>query len=890
MSAEWSVAGLLRSLAQRGQHPAVVRFGAAGQTVWSCAALAEQAVTLAHGLREAGLGRAQPIALWAPNGAEWIVAALGVMAAGGVLVAIDDLSDNAQLAAALEVSGARRIFATSRHLAAAGDLLRARAVATIQLDAPSGGGTARPGWPAPRGGTAAALPIPAADDPAVLGWTSGTTGTPKGFLLTYRNIGSNVEALCGLAAIGSQDRLLLPLPLHHAYPFVVGMLTPLTVGAPIVLPAGVTGPLILQALRDGAVTAVLGVPRLYEAMLAAIGGRVASHGSAVRATWRLLLRLAAWTQRRTGLRPGRLWFAPVRRGMAPRLRYLICGGARLDVGTETTLEALGWTVLVGYGLAETASLFTGNPPRERRRGSAGRPLAGGEIRIAAPDADGSGEIELRGPAITAGYLNNPEANQASFTPDGWFRTGDVGFVDRDGFLYVTGRSKEILVLGGGKKINPEGLERIYGAAPQIGEIAVLEDQGALVALVCPDLARVRKMGTVNVRDAIRVVLAEAARELPAYQRLAGFALTEQPLPRTRLGKYRRFLLPALYRAALGGGPRRAAQPLGPDDQALLRDPAASAAWALLHERYPDQALDFDVTFGLELNLDSFGWMGLAVALQERCGVVLNEADIAGIDTIRDLLRRCAALAAAGGAAAETPAEATGVDPFLAPTGALLTLLGVTLYAINWVAMRALFGLRVSGRAALPAHGAFVIAPNHLSYLDPLVIAAALPLSCLRRVYWAGTVTLLFSTRLRRLVSRAAHIFPVDERRPDAAIVAGIAVLQSGHAVVWFPEGWRSPDGRLQRFLPGIGRILLRAGVPAIPTSIGGTFEAWPRGRSLPRLARVSVTFGNAAPAEGLRAAGSGETAEARVAQALRERVLALGAGSETGSATPRHSA
>src|SRR5208337_373892 len=150
MSGDWTVAGLLRSLARRGQHPAVILFGATGGTVWGCAALAQDATTLARGLLQAGLRRAQPVALWAPNSPEWIIAALAIMAAGGVLVAIDDLSDTAQLAAALEASDARLIFATARHLEAAGEVLRAKGVATIQLDAPNGNGVARSGWPAPR--------------------------------------------------------------------------------------------------------------------------------------------------------------------------------------------------------------------------------------------------------------------------------------------------------------------------------------------------------------------------------------------------------------------------------------------------------------------------------------------------------------------------------------------------------------------------------------------------------------------------------------------------------------------------------------------------------------------------------------------------------------------
>ena len=215
-----------------------------------------------------------------------------------------------------------------------------------------------------------------------------------------------------------------------------------------------------------------------------------------------------------------------------------------------------------------------------------------------------------------GYLNNPEANSTAFTADGWFRTGDLGFVDRDGFLFVTGRVKETLVLGGGKKVSPDELERIYGDAPEIAEIAVLEEKGALVALVRPDPAKLYNRGATNLHDGIRVILGERAQRLPSYQRLSGFALTSQPLPRTRLGKYRRFLLPQLYAQALAGGTARAPQPPTPEDKALLQNPVAASVWHILRQRFPDQPLDFDTVLSLDLNLDSFGWMELAITLHE----------------------------------------------------------------------------------------------------------------------------------------------------------------------------------------------------------------------------------------------------------------------------------
>ena len=877
MTARWNIDGLLSALTARGRQPAVISFGEGETATWNSATLADKVLALACGLRDAGVSGGDRVALWAPNSPVWIVAAVAVLMAGGVVVPIDDLADAEHFGAALESSAAQLVFTTARHLEEHDEILRANRVILVNDDEYDG--PAARGWQSLLSEAKEDLPTPAPDDPALLSWTSGTTGSPKAFLLTHRNIATNVDALQKLNLVSSRDRALLPLPLHHAYPFIVGMLTTLTIGTAIVLPGGTTGPLLMRAMREAEVTTIIGVPRLYDAIWTALETRIATRGRTARLLWRALLRLARFVQRSTGLRLGRLLFAPVRRGIAARLRLLVSGGSRLEQETEKRLETLGWTVLSGYGLAETSSLFTGNRPEARRLGSVGRPLADGRVRISNPDEEAVGEIELHGSSITKGYLDNPEANLEAFTADGWYRTGDLGFVDRDGFLFVTGRAKEVLVLGGGKKVAPEDLEPIYGGAPEIAEVAVLEDKGALVALVRPDRAKLHERGATNLRDGIRVILAEKARDLPSWQRLSGFALTDQPLPRTRLGKYRRFQLPELYAEALAGGARRNAHALSSEDMALLRDPTAETVWGLLRERYPEEALDLDVDLALDLNVDSFGWMEIAVALQDRLGIHLSETDIAGIRTIRELLRL--AIERLDGAGAPPHEEPAAVMPDferrLAPAGALLTVLALTLYALNRLVMRGPFRLRVTGATNLPEAGAFVITPNHVSDLDGLAIAAALPWWQARRLYWAGDAVRMFSNPVNRLLCRALHVFPVDADHPAAVLENARRVLKAGDVQVWFPEAWRSPDGQLQRFLPGIGQLLLRSQAPAVPAYIHGTFGALPRGRRLPRLRPVTVTFGPPEPVEFLRAAGAGRTDEERISAALRERVAALGA-------------
>ena len=863
---DWNIPDLLNTLFARGRHPAVIAFSDRDVVSWDSETLARNVLRQASSLRQ--FDKSSRIILWGPNSPDWIASALGVMAAGHALVPLDDMADAAQLEAALASAEPRLLLTTAAHAATCSDILRHHAIQVRLLDVAEalGAEAAMPSSPEE-------LPVPQSDGAAVLSWTSGTTGSPKAFLLTQGNIAVNVAALRDLGLVGAGDRALLPLPIHHAYPFVVGFLTTLTLGTAIVLPSASTGPALARALRDGQVTAVVGVPRLYEALIGAIEARINVRGRIARLVWRAASRAAIGWQRLTGLCVGRLLFAPVRRSIAPRLRLLVSGGARLARETEEKLESLGWTVLSGYGLAETASLFTGNRPGGRRLGSVGRPLAGGEIRIADPDDHGIGEIELHGGSITTGYINNPEANRAAFTADGWFRTGDLGFIDRDGFLFVTGRSKEILALGGGKKVNPEDLERIYSDAPEIVELALLEDKGGLVALVRPDPAKLQARGAANLRDGIRIILGEKAQALPSHERLSGFALTDQPLPRTRLGKYRRFLLPALYSQMVGGGPRRAAHVLGPEDMALLRDPIAAAVWQLLQQRYPTQAIDFDVNLSLDLNIDSFGWMELTLLLRDRIGVHLSETDIAEIETIRDLLRRV--VEHRHTSSGNEQIISTDIERWLATRGMLLGVLGAGIYGLNRLVMRGLFRLRTKGGEELPISGPFVITPNHTSYLDAPAIAAALPFRCWNQVYWAGDMRLLFSNPVSRTLSRALRIFPVDPNRPAAVLAAAKRVLRAGGVPVWFPEGWRSPDGTVQRFMPGIGELLVESGAPAVPAYIKGAFEAWPRTRSLPRFRPISVAFGDSVTAVTLRVGESGPHDEERIANALRERVAAL---------------
>ena len=365
-----------------GTKPAVLSMGETGAETMSYTELSRQVSRLASGLLESGLGRGEPVAIIAPNSAEWIIACLAVVASGGLLVPLDLHLPPNLLAHEITDSGCTRVFTSREALSSLRDAMpEGLALETYLLDTGDASGRDR-SWTTLLSDEAGALPELSPDEPAVLFYTSGTTGLPKGVPLTHRNLLANLEGLRGQNLAYPGVRALLPLPLHHVYPFMVGMLVPLDGGATMVLPAGATGPEIVRALKLGGATALVGVPGLYEAMVSTIRRRIEARGKLLAPLLKSLLAVSLWLRRRFGWRLGRLLLYPIHRGIGPRLRIVASGGAALKDEVAWDLEALGWQVLTGYGLSETAPIisFTALGPRSDRIGWPAACRAGDTLR------------------------------------------------------------------------------------------------------------------------------------------------------------------------------------------------------------------------------------------------------------------------------------------------------------------------------------------------------------------------------------------------------------------------------------------------------------------------------------------------------------------------------
>jgi long-chain acyl-CoA synthetase len=866
-----------------GERPAVMADREDGFETWTYRSLADHARRLARGLVAIGVRAEEPVAILASNRPEWIVAYFGIVAADATAMPLDAMAKDVEIEAMLAKSGCRRLFTTRDRLARLPPGWGEAEGRVYLLDGdPSGSGNGSgpkvQSWRSLLAASAGALPAIRPDRRASLLFTSGTTGTPKAVPLTHANFVADLESLLAAGIVAAGDRLLLPLPLHHAYPFTVGMLGSLASGAILLLPAGLTGPQILHAARAGRAAIIVGVPGLYGALLGAIETRVARGGATTAWLFRRLWRISIWLRRHLRLRIGRLLFHRIHAEFGGALRVLSSGGAKLDLDVAWRLEGLGWQVLSGYGLTETSPILTFNPPGEARLDTEGRAIAGIELRVEAAPDGGPGAILARGASVFAGYLDDPAANEEAFTKDGWFQTGDLGFLDAAGYLHVIGRANETITLPSGKKIFPDDIEAAYAQMPFVKEMAVLLADNALVALVVPEPEALRERGAARVEGLLREHIERRAALLKPQERVVGYAFTLEPLPRTHLGKLKRHQLAAIYARARAGAAAPGPQPeaLSAEDRQLVESAASRPVWEWLRARYPGRSLTLDTSPQLDLGIDSLQWIELTAEIEDRFQLRLDEAAIARVLTLRDLLREMARAPAA----AELERTAAGAlavpTDFLAEPGLGWRCFSLVLYAALILLIRALFRLEVRGRENIPAEGAVVFTPNHASYLDSLVLAATFSWRDLRRTHWAGWAALLFANPVMRAVSRAGNVLPVDpDREPARALAQGAAALRQGRRLVWFPEGRISPTGEINPFLPGVGVLLQETGARAVPVRLVGTFEALPRHRRWPRPGRLRVVFGAAATAAELAAGVEGKDAPARIVQGLHDRVAAL---------------
>lgn len=501
--------------------------------------LRARAAALAQAFLEAGVKPGEPVALLSPNRPEWAVGYFGAALAGAVLVPLDVNLREGELLNILRRSKAVALVTDGAEWGR-GESLLGRLEGRrphLRLDEEPSGPSPRP------------EDLPGAarkeDDLALISFSSGTTGVPKGVMLTHRNIVSNARAAMKPFVCGPGDVFLSVLPLHHMFENTGGMLIPILSGAMVHYLASLNPRVLAETMQREGVSICLMVPALLRLMHKRIMGAGQSaeglKGLLFRALFPLSLALT-----KAGVRAGGILFPQVRRRLSPRLRYLASGGAALDPEVGWDLLALGIEVIQGYGLTETSPVTHVNPPGSGNRiGTVGPPVPGVRARVdpIAGGAAGEGEIWIQGPNVMRGYFDNPGLT-AEVLQDGWFRTGDVGRVDGEGYLTICGRAKNVVVLESGKNVYPEEVEEELAKSGLFKEVCVIgrKRRGGeeVFAVVVVDPEAGLPEDPEARRQAVGRELRRMGENLADYKRVSGFHLwPEEAFPHTTTLKAKR---------------------------------------------------------------------------------------------------------------------------------------------------------------------------------------------------------------------------------------------------------------------------------------------------------------------------------------------------------------
>ncbi len=370
-------------------------------------------------------------------------------------------------------------------------------------------------------------------------FTSGTTGNPKGVMLSHGNVACNLVDAAQWVNLCAEDMFLSVLPIHHSYECTDGFLLPIYLGATISFAESLRR--IAENLAETRSTAMLGVPLLWHAIYAKIEAAMAEKGM-----WKIRAakKVAGFFEKALGLNIRRLLFAKVHKKFGGYLRILISGGAAIDPAVAKGFRELGITFLQGYGLTESAPIIAVNRNDAFRDDAAGLPLPSVEVKAAE-----DGEILARGPNIMKGYYNNPEGTREALE-DGWLHTGDLGEIDADGFLYVRGRKKSVIVTPAGKKIYPEEVEAEILKSPFISECLVWgqatdspEQDPVIEAIVVPnmDYFMLQGLGPLHVESILQKEVKERCLQLTPFKRVARLIVRSEELEKTTTKKIKRYL-------------------------------------------------------------------------------------------------------------------------------------------------------------------------------------------------------------------------------------------------------------------------------------------------------------------------------------------------------------
>jgi long-chain acyl-CoA synthetase len=543
--------------------------GNADFTRWSFSHFAAECRRIARGLLAAGLSKGDRVVLWSENRPEWMAVWMGTAIAGLTIVPVDFLVSEDECANIIGITEARAFFYSERKKGFAAALAEKgfKMDATVCVS-PQGGNAGEVSY-ARFGAASVKLPDVgdiAAHDPVSIVFTSGTTGFAKGVTLHHKGIIANTSAAIRSLRVHSSDIFINVLPLHHTYPTTCSFFAPLSCGAGTIIVERLVGKVVIDDIHDAGGTFLIAVPLLYEKFKTAIDSGYQQLSPIIRRPLDMLRKISLAKAKKGNFKFGQRALKIVRKkARLESIRIMVAGGGPLNPETADFFDSLGFNMVQGYGMSENSPLIAVSTPWHKNNASVGLPVKYTDVKII-DDVDDAGlsrgeiveagrkvgEIVVKSPSIMLGYYKNPEATAEMFTEDGYLRTGDIGFIDNDGFVYINGRKKSLIVSSGGKNIYREEIELRFDGSRIVGEILVVgrKDTGGgdvIFAVVFPNMETLaqdhegRKLDEALIKALVKAEIEKVNRSLPGYKKIADFTLIDKPFEKNAQQKIRRFL-------------------------------------------------------------------------------------------------------------------------------------------------------------------------------------------------------------------------------------------------------------------------------------------------------------------------------------------------------------
>ena len=812
---------LEESAAKFGNKDALIIKPGFRTRAWTYRDLADVVPRIARHLAEAGIKKGDRVITLGVIRPEYGIAVLAALRIGAVIVPLDVNSTAEFVAKIAERTRASAVLVTAQTQERAASLGLPLHEMELLPD------HARTKEPLPKADVGP-------DDLAEVMFTSGTTGEPKGTMLSHNNLLSNAIAATQIFPIGPSQRLLSFIPLSHIFEQGPGFLCVLVAGASVVYPTSRQPAVIRRTFKERKVSMILITPAAVRSLFIAIERKAQSDGKGP--LFAKLRRIA----KKLSMPLRRILFISVHKNFGGRFKYIVSGGAALDPALGEAWRDLGVEVLQGYGLSETSPALTFNRLDRNRFGSVGVPVPGIDVKIAE-----DGEVLAKGPGIFQGYWENDEATRNALDGE-WFHTGDLGRFDADGFLWLQGRKKDMIALPDGLKVYPEDVENVLAADPRIQELATPLRPTLAVVLGLERPGETLHVHAVFVepkdRETVASIVRDANVKLSGSQQIRGFTIwPEDAFPTTPTQKVKkREVIERILTMGKDDAPPPAAVATGRESTELEKLIARTASVG--PERvWPEAQLSGDI------GLDSLGRVDLLGVIEEEMGVYIDDAALAPSATVKDLE---AMVVAARDNKPDTGIYGWPLSPVVRSVGLILQ------QVLLWPLVHIFYRVKITGTEKLRGlRGPVMFAPNHCLHWDNGIILTSIPLSWRWRLAVAAAADDIFGNKLNGIFSAVlANAFPLAR---EGAIRRSLellgARLDRKFSVLIYPEGHLTLGGPLQPFKSGTGLIAVEGGTPVVPMKlkIGNVSildhwdRTWEPFRSHGWRGNVEVVFGDA---------------------------------------------